>query len=93
MRDQNARKRRRAPVLDRNRSPIPNASSRKGDPEASAAEWSQAHVERRRRSGGVAKLAQWKESPQAQLPAALGLSMVKPCFWMVSSKSMVAPSR
>ncbi|BDI22424.1 hypothetical protein L3i23_12000 [Herbiconiux sp. L3-i23] len=36
---------------------------------------------------------QWNESPQAQLPAALGLSMVKPCFWMVSSKSIEAPSR
>ena len=36
---------------------------------------------------------QWKDSPQAQLPAALGLSMVKPCFSMVSAKSMVAPDR
>lgn len=39
------------------------------------------------------KFAQWNESPQAHDPEALGLSMVKPCFWMVSSKSMVAPSR
>ena len=31
---------------------------------------------------------QWKLSPQAQLPCALGLSIVKPCFWMVSSKSI-----
>ncbi len=36
---------------------------------------------------------QWKESPHAQLPEAFGLSIVKPCFWIVSSKSMVAPSR
>lgn len=36
---------------------------------------------------------QWKLSPHAQLPCAFGLSMVKPCFWMVSSKSIVAPSR
>ena len=42
---------------------------------------------------GNARQRQWKRSPQAQLPAALGLSMVKPCFWMVSSKSIVAPSR
>ncbi len=34
---------------------------------------------------------QLKESPQAQLPVAFGLSMVKPCFSMVSTKSMVAP--
>ena len=37
--------------------------------------------------------AQWKLSPQAQLPLALGLSIVKPCFSMVSAKSIVAPSR
>ena len=37
--------------------------------------------------------AQWKLSPQAQEPVALGLSMVKPCFSMVSTKSMVAPIR
>ncbi|GGK38983.1 hypothetical protein GCM10007073_01990 [Micrococcus flavus] len=37
--------------------------------------------------------AQWNESPQAQEPTALGLSIVKPCFEMVSSKSMVAPIR
>ncbi|BDA65370.1 hypothetical protein MANAM107_22040 [Actinomyces capricornis] len=36
---------------------------------------------------------QLKDSPQAQVPAALGLSMVKPCFSMVSAKSMVAPER
>lgn len=36
---------------------------------------------------------QWNESPQAHEPVALGLSMVNPCFWMVSSKSIVAPSR
>ena len=34
-----------------------------------------------------------KESPQAQELPALGLSMVKPCFSMVSTKSMVAPLR
>ena len=37
--------------------------------------------------------AQWNESPQAQEPPALGLSIVKPCFSMVSTKSMVAPPR
>jgi hypothetical protein len=37
--------------------------------------------------------AQWNESPQAQDPPALGLSMVKPCFSMVSAKSIVAPAR
>src|SRR5262249_51499339 len=36
---------------------------------------------------------QWNESPQAQDPVALGLSMVKPCFSIVSTKSMVAPAR
>ena len=36
---------------------------------------------------------QWKLSPQAQDPVAFGLSMVKPCFSMVSMKSMVAPIR
>jgi hypothetical protein len=28
---------------------------------------------------------QWNESPQAQDPVAFGLSMVKPCFSMVST--------
>ena len=36
---------------------------------------------------------QLKLSPQAQLLPALGLSIVKPCFSMVSAKSIVAPSR
>ena len=36
---------------------------------------------------------QWKLSPQAHEPVALGLSMVKPCFSIVSTKSMVAPIR
>ena len=36
---------------------------------------------------------QLKESPQAQELPALGLSIVKPCFSMVSAKSIVAPSR
>ena len=36
---------------------------------------------------------QWKESPQAQDPVAFGLSMVKPCFSIVSTKSIVAPPR
>ena len=36
---------------------------------------------------------QLKQSPQAQELPALGLSMVKPCFSMVSAKSIVAPSR
>ena len=38
-------------------------------------------------------LAQWKESPHAQDPVAFGLSIVNPCFSMVSTKSMVAPCR
>jgi len=41
----------------------------------------------------VVGLGQWKESPQAQEPVALGLSMVKPCRSMLSTKSMVAPVR
>ena len=36
---------------------------------------------------------QLKLSPQAQELPALGLSIVKPCFSMVSAKSIVAPSR
>ena len=44
------------------------------------------------RDGSVAT-AQWKESPQAHEPVALGLSMVKPCFSMVSTKSICAPER
>ena len=36
---------------------------------------------------------QENESPQAQDEPALGLSIVKPCFSMVSAKSIVAPSR
>src|SRR6478735_7394003 len=36
---------------------------------------------------------QWKLSPHAHDPAALGLSIVKPCSEMVSLKSIVAPSR
>ncbi len=36
---------------------------------------------------------QWNESPQAQEPPALGLSMVKPCFSMESTKSIMAPLR
>src|SRR4029078_13532986 len=36
-------------------------------------------------------LSQLNESPQAQDPVAFGLSIVKPCFSMVSTKSMVAP--
>jgi hypothetical protein len=38
-------------------------------------------------------IAQLNESPQAQELPALGLSIVKPCFSMVSAKSIVAPSR
>ncbi|GAA4847595.1 hypothetical protein GCM10023221_28010 [Luteimicrobium xylanilyticum] len=36
---------------------------------------------------------QLKEPPQAQELPAFGLSIVKPCFSMVSAKSIVAPSR
>ena len=42
---------------------------------------------------GVRRLNQWKLSPQAHEPVALGLSMVKPCFSIVSAKSIVAPPR
>ena len=36
--------------------------------------------------------AQLNESPHAHDPVAFGLSMVKPCFSIVSTKSMEAPS-
>ncbi len=42
---------------------------------------------------GLPAADQWKESPQAQEPVAFGLSIVKPCFSMVSTKSIVAPMR
>ncbi len=45
----------------------------------------------RRQVSTVSSADQWKLSPQAQLPPALGLSMVKPCFSIVSAKSIVAP--
>lgn len=41
----------------------------------------------------AAGCGQAKEPPQAHELWALGLSMVKPCFSMVSAKSIVAPSR
>src|ERR1700733_8730036 len=44
-------------------------------------------------SGVVGAGGQWKESPQAQDPVAFGLSIVKPCFSIVSTKSIVAPIR
>ena len=44
-------------------------------------------------SGPLGDEDQLKLSPQAQELPALGLSMVKPCFSMVSAKSIVAPSR
>ena len=44
-------------------------------------------------SRGPFLAGQLKDSPQAQVPAALGLSIVKPCFSIVSAKSMVAPER
>ena len=47
----------------------------------------------RARCGPSAGCGQLKLSPQAQELPALGLSMVKPCFSMVSAKSIVAPSR
>ncbi len=53
-------------------------------------------AERARAGGGAGPLGwlrQLKLSPQAQELPALGLSMVKPCFSMVSAKSIVAPSR
>lgn len=47
----------------------------------------------RERLSRIAGGAQLKLSPQAQLPWAFGLSMVKPCFSIVSEKSIVAPLR
>lgn len=44
-------------------------------------------------AGSFWRTGQLKDSPQAQVPAALGLSIVKPCFSIVSAKSMVAPYR
>ena len=41
----------------------------------------------------AARLDQWKESPQAQEPVAFGLSIVKPCFSIESTKSICAPLR
>ena len=43
--------------------------------------------------GAPTGVRQLKLSPQAHELPALGLSIVKPCFSMVSAKSMVAPSR
>ena len=40
-----------------------------------------------------ASVRQWNESPQAQDPPAFGLSIVKPCFSIVSTKSIEAPPR
>ena len=48
---------------------------------------------RRSRPASGPAWSQWNESPQAQEPPALGLSIVNPCFSMVSTKSMVAPLR
>jgi hypothetical protein len=52
---------------------------------------------RHSRSGGerdgLLAFGQWNESPQAQEPEAFGLSIVKPCFSIVSTKSMLAPLR
>ena len=47
----------------------------------------------RRHRRGAGRDRQWNESPQAQDPVAFGLSIVKPCFSMVSTKSIVAPPR
>src|SRR3546814_11956999 len=46
-----------------------------------------------RRADVFGAVAQWKESPQAPEPPALGLSMVKPCLSMLSATSIVAPAR
>ena len=43
--------------------------------------------------GPSSRVDQWNESPHAQEPVALGLSIVKPCFSMVSTKSISAPLR
>ena len=50
--------------------------------------WRRRSSRRTERPSGT---AQWNESPQAQEPVAFGLSIVKPCFSIVSTKSIVAP--
>ena len=45
------------------------------------------------RPAPAGRAGQLKESPQAQECPALGLSIVKPCFSIVSAKSIVAPMR
>ncbi len=52
-----------------------------------------ARVAPARRGASAAPAPQLKESPQAQEPDAFGLSIVKPCFSIESTKSMVAPVR
>src|SRR3954454_21590795 len=42
---------------------------------------------------GASGVNQLNESPQAQEPVAFGLSIVKPCFSIVSTKSIDAPLR
>ena len=44
-------------------------------------------------ASGASAVDQLNESPQAQEPVAFGLSIVKPCFSMVSTKSIEAPFR
>ena len=64
------------------------AASRFARAEAAAPETPETGVNRTGVNPGG---TQWKLSPQAQLFCAFGLSMVKPCFSMVSTKSMDAP--
>src|SRR5690606_25472851 len=68
------------------RSPPPQVQDRRGRPAIGAG--GRRSVREAGRPGG-----QWKESPQAQEPWALGLSMVKPWAWIRSAKSIVAPVR
>src|SRR5690606_27683069 len=44
-------------------------------------------------TASVRERRQWNESPHAHDPVAFGLSIVKPCRSMVSTKSIVAPVR
>src|SRR6478672_12963365 len=71
----------------------PTASLRRADPDADPGTTGDGEgpdrAGRALRTCGAPQAAQLKESPQAQLLPALGLSMVKPCFSIVSAKSIV----
>lgn len=78
------------PIAPQNATPAraPNGKGRRGM--MPGRPW---HGSAGRRGRPVTADDQLKESPQAQEPEALGLSIVKPCFSIESTKSMVAPVR